>query len=63
MQTIKHKNQHTIAQCGCVHTMQTAEMKPAKKLEHSFCNLSCKKFRNKTGKKHQAKYSCILTYL
>ena len=38
MQTNKQINQHTIAQCGCDHTIQNAEMKQAKKLQHSFCN-------------------------
>ena len=60
MQTNTQINRHTIAQCRCGHTIQNAEMKQAKKLQHSFCNWSCKKVRNKTQKKRKAKYSCRL---
>ena len=34
IQTSKRINQHKTVQCGCVHTMQTAKVKQAKKIHH-----------------------------
>ena len=51
IQTSKHINQHTTVQCGCVHTMQTAEMQTSTKLEYSFGNYKQIKNSNNAGKK------------
>ena len=42
MQRSKQNYQQKITQYGCAHTIQNAEMKQAKKLQHSFVNYTMK---------------------
>ena len=63
MQRSKQKYQQKITQYGCDHTMQNAEMKQAKNLHHLISHNTIKTVRNKTRKKPEANYLCILKYI
>ena len=46
MQKNMQMHAQNVAQHACAHTIQNAEMKQAKKLQHSFCNKLCIKTSN-----------------
>ena len=50
MQKNMQMHAQNITQYACVHTIQNAEMKQTKKLQHSFCNILCIKTSNTTQK-------------